>query len=189
MKRWMIVLAGVGVVAGGIAVTAQVTDMRPNVPAMVGTAYAWGGGSAWHGGGRHHGRHGGPMMDEAHIEAGLAFLRTRLAITDAQQPSWDALADVVRSEVERLRPEIEAMREMHRGEGEPAPAPERLAAMENTMQEAIAAFGAVRTAFEPLYEVLDDEQRAMVDELLQRGPHGPRGDGERPGRRGGRDRG
>jgi hypothetical protein len=179
MKRWIIAAAVAGTVAtGALAVTVTGTG---TVPALIAAAEAhgWrGGGHGWRGG-----MQGGPMLDGAHVEAGLAFARTRIGITPAQAPQWDALADVVRAQAAALMPEIEALRDLRRGEGEAVSAPERLERLEAAAGRGVEALSAVRAAFGELYAVLDDGQRAQVDTMLTHGPRGEhRGDG--PGPRG-----
>src|SRR5262245_45184860 len=45
----------------------------------------------------------GPMMNPSqHVEGRLAFLKTELKITDAQAPQWNAYADALRANAQRM---------------------------------------------------------------------------------------
>ena len=44
------------------------------------------------------------MMSMAgHVEGRIAFLKTELKITDAQTPQWNAFADALRANAQRIR--------------------------------------------------------------------------------------
>jgi hypothetical protein len=103
-----------------------------------------------------------PMMQPRHVEGRIAFLKTELKITDAQQQQWSAFADT-------LRENAKAMTTMHgqmMSNGMTTSAPqlaERHVQMMSLCLEGMKATAAAETA---LYAVLSDEQKKTADELL-----------------------
>ena len=121
-------------------------------------------------------------MPSQRVEARLAYLRTALRITDAQQPQWESFANVMRSQARAMdnrfaqrRAQFEAQR------GQPRPqltAIERLERMQARTNERSQRLGEVVNAAKPLYASFSPEQRQIADELLSRqgrGGHGGRG--------------
>lgn len=101
------------------------------------------------------------MMAPERIEGRLAFLRTELAITEAQQAPWNAYAEVMRSEAKAMH----ATGGMTPG-ATPMSAPDRMDMrvknLGTQVESAKAAAGAVRK----LYSALSDTQKKTADELL-----------------------
>ena len=137
------------------------------------------GGMGTMGGGGEMGRmmammHGGGMMMDGmphrHIEGRLAFLKTELKITPAQEPQWTKFADAVRATMktasEGMRPMMPMMGGMMQGGGQPQTALDILNRHEKTLTIRLEAVRAVKGAFEPLYAVLSDEQKKTANELL-----------------------
>ena len=96
------------------------------------------------------------------IEGRLAFVKAELAITEAQMPQWEASAAMLRASAGKLLAELQALRK--------APAPttalEQLDRLERIDTLLLEAIRACRTAFTPLYAVLDDGQKRTADELM-----------------------
>jgi uncharacterized small protein (DUF1192 family) len=110
-----------------------------------------------------------------HIEGRIAFLKTELKITDAQTAEWNAFADALRSNAKRMSEMRNTMMQggmMAQG-GTSLSAPDRLDRMERMMTVMLDAVKATRSALEPLYAALSDEQKKMADQLI----HGPMGMG------------
>jgi hypothetical protein len=110
-----------------------------------------------------------PMLDMVdHVDGRLAFLKAELKITDAQMPAWSKFA-------EAMRVNAAAMRENHAAmmppQGMSAHLPTRLELAEKMMSGHLDALRRIKTAVEPLYAVLSDEQKETADELLG-SPHG-----------------
>ena len=103
-----------------------------------------------------------------HIEGRIAFLRTELKITDAQQAQWDKVAAAMRSNSAAMHQAFEAMRA---NRDAPKSAVDRLQAM--TQISALRAQASQRflDAFKPLYASLSDDQKKTADELLARHHH------------------
>lgn len=106
----------------------------------------------------------------------VAFAQFRLDIRDDQKPQWDAFARAVQEGGAELLTACDSMETLHGGM-----APERLAEVEGIMEKALSATRRIRGAFDPLYAVLDEDQRATVERLTKHrhGHHGGYdGDGE-----------
>jgi Spy/CpxP family protein refolding chaperone len=98
------------------------------------------------------------------IEGRLAFLRTELKITDAQQAKWNALADVMRENDKTMR---QRMRQMHAsGQAKPMNAVEALERREQMSEARAADLKKFVAALRPLYDSLSPEQKKTADELL-----------------------
>jgi hypothetical protein len=117
-----------------------------------------------------------PMMGMGdHVEGRIAFLKTELKITDAQTPQWNAFADSLRANAERMKEMRNTMMQggmMDQG-GASVSAPDRLNRMEKMMTGMLESVKATKAALAPLYAVLTDEQKKMADQLI----HGTMGMG------------
>ena len=126
-------------------------------------------------GARHHDGKRGFMKPSERVEARLAYLRTALKITDAQQAQWNAFAETLRNQArsaDQRMQEFRAQREQGARER-----PNAIARLEREQQRHAAS--AVRinellTVQRPLYLGLSDEQKAIADELLAPRRHGRR---------------
>ncbi|MEO3472539.1 Spy/CpxP family protein refolding chaperone [Roseomonas sp. CAU 1739] len=105
----------------------------------------------------------GGMAPFHRIEGSLAFLRAELRITDAQMPQWNAFADAVRAQMQRMRETV--TQAMQRAD-QPATAPELLDRRIALRSAEVEAMRAVSTALAPLYAALSDEQKRAADELM-----------------------
>lgn len=99
-----------------------------------------------------------------HMEGRIAFMRTKLKITDEQMPQWNAFADAMRDNARR-------MTEMHGMMGHDASlsAPELLDRMEKMTAGMMEAVQSTKAAFVPLYSVLSVEQKKAADTLAPAG--------------------
>jgi len=114
----------------------------------------------------HGGMMGGAMM--GHVEGRLAFLKTELKITPAQEPQWAKFADIIRTNTKGAHAGMQAM--MQAG-AKAATAPEVLARHEKMLTARLESVRALKAAFDPLYASLSDEQKKSADELIT-GPMG-----------------
>jgi hypothetical protein len=115
--------------------------------------------------------HGGMMsggMPLKHVEGRLAFLKTELKITPAQEPQWTKFADTVSSTAKTAQGAMPAM--MQAG-AQPQTTPDRLGSYEKMMTSRLDTVRALKVAFDPHCTSLSDEQRKAADELLM-GPMG-----------------
>jgi hypothetical protein len=114
----------------------------------------------------HGGMMGGGMMGDMplkHVEGRLAFLKTELKITSAQEPQWARFAHVVRSTAKNAET---AKPPMMQGGMKPSTAPDRLGQYEKTLAVRLETVRVLKTAVDPLYASFSDEQKKLADELL-----------------------
>jgi len=100
---------------------------------------------------------GMPMMADR-TEGRIAFLRTEIKITEAQLPLWNAVADVIRAEAKTGMGRMDDM-----GQGSLT---ERLAALQKQLTSQAEALQKFKSAVDPLYATLSDEQKKTADQLL-----------------------
>lgn len=123
-------------------------------------------------------------MPGERIEARLAYIRTALNITGAQQTQWDAFAGVMRRQAQEADARIRAYREQRvaRTVQQRPNAIERLERRQQRLDMAAKRLGERLAVQKPLYAALSPEQRQIADEVFAgRGGHGGRRGG-RPGR-------
>ncbi len=104
------------------------------------------------------------------VEGRIAFLRAELKITDAQASAWNAFADALRMNAQKLG-EVRASMMPQPGAAQPQ-APmlaERLDLQERWLLARLEGTRAIKAAFTSLYGTLSDEQKKTADELLA--PH------------------
>ena len=117
--------------------------------------------------GKHRGMHMVCSQGEERLEDIVTFAEIRLSITDAQRPQWEAFASAVETGGKQMLTACDRMDTLRTGT-----APERFAEVEEIMEDALEATRSIRAAFNPLYEVLDDDQKATVERLTKhRGGH------------------
>jgi protein CpxP len=107
------------------------------------------------------------------VEARLAYIRTALKITDAQQPQWDAFANVLRKHAKDAEARIQKRREMHAQHGGVEHAErtrptaiERMERRQQILASASTRLNEVLEAGKPLYAALSPEQQQIADRLL-----------------------
>jgi LTXXQ motif family protein len=97
-----------------------------------------------------------------HIEGQIAFYRTELKITDAQDPLWNAFAEALRGNATRLR---QAMAMATEANGVVA-VPEQMERRIAMLSALLEAMQSMQAAAKPLYATLTDEQKKVADELM-----------------------
>jgi hypothetical protein len=126
-------------------------------------------------------------MPSERMEARLAYARTALKITDAQQPQWEDFANVLRKHARDMDQRIQnrmAQREQaggQRAERAQVNAIERLERRQQRMEQRSARLNEVLAAAKPLYAAFSPEQKQIADQMLSREGHhrGPHGGGHR----------
>ena len=101
------------------------------------------------------------MMPSEHVEGRIAFLKTELAITEAQLPQWNAFADALRNSAKTMH---NAMGNMQGGM--PAALPAKLDAMTAMMTARLDGLRTTAAATKALYAVLTDAQKKTADDLV-----------------------
>lgn len=123
------------------------------------------------------------------VEARLAYLKTALKITPAQEAQWNAYAQSVRrdaAEREQKMAEWRGKREQARQAGAPRERPsalERLDRQQKFLAAASARLNERAAAIKPLYASLSAEQKKVADVVLVPGGRGHFGRGHEHGRR------
>ena len=96
-----------------------------------------------------------------HLEGRIAFIREELKISDAQQPLWNVVADAMRATANQMgMPNCMGMTSAS------GTLPEKLAARERVMTEHLEGLRKLKVAIDPLYALLDSEQKKMADSLI-----------------------
>lgn len=109
----------------------------------------------------------GGMMAPQRIEGRIAFLRTELRITPAQEPAWDAFAATLRTDAQNMHDMTKETRGMASGmKQSPVSMLARLERHETMLKAHLDHLQRIRTTLKPLYESLDDDQRRSADELI-----------------------
>lgn len=164
-KHWKTLVASACVAAFAVPAVAQNAPQRPPE-----------GARPWHG---PHGAPGqaGPRgfsKPSERVEASLAYQKTALKITDAQQPQWNAYAEQVRKEAREMDQRMESLRAQGpAGPGaRPGQPPQRPGAIEGLERrqamhaEAIRRINDRLAVQKPLYAALNPEQQKIADMVL-----------------------
>jgi hypothetical protein len=107
------------------------------------------------------GQDGIRMMAE-HIEGSLAFLKTELKVTDAQLPLWKAFAQAMRNNATAMYAVPHTMMRKNNA----ATLPDKLDARETTRAARLKTARKLKAAADPLYMVLDTDQKKTADEIM-----------------------
>jgi len=108
---------------------------------------------------------GGPMammMSPERIEGRIAFLRTEMNVTEAQQPLWEAVAEALRANAAASQDLRSGMMQSDISQT----LPRRLADRESLLSARLDGLRNLKGAIEPFYAALDETQKAAADELL-----------------------
>ena len=97
-----------------------------------------------------------------HIEGQIAFYKTELKITDAQEPLWNAFADALRGNAARLQQAAAKAREAKEAVAVPEQMDRRIAMLTVLLD----AMQSMEAAAKPLYAALSDDQKKVADELM-----------------------
>lgn len=127
----------------------------------------WGMGQGMMGGGWGHmmGYGSDSLLDR--IDGRLAFIKTELKITAAQEQAWNDLATVIRDTSETHNKLMrETMKGMHDGSFFAKPLPERLQIQETHVSARLEQIKAVKAAVDKLYAQLDDAQKKAADDIV-----------------------
>lgn len=116
----------------------------------------------------------GTMMDPSHIEGRIAFLKTELKITEAQQRKWEAFAEVMRGNAQDMGGMMNDMQTsmMPTATSGANSLIQRIDGREHTLHSQLEYLEKAKAALLPLYESLDEAQKRAADELLMPGPMG-----------------
>jgi hypothetical protein len=116
------------------------------------------------------------------VEARLAYVKTAIKITEAQQSLWDAYAALVRKNTQDMEQRFKTMHaddSAHANHLRPN-AIERLERAQSFHAEAVTRINQLLAVEKPLYAALSPEQQKVADVVLSprsRAMHGPQGRG------------
>jgi len=111
------------------------------------------------------------MMCRAYerVEGQLAYLKTELRITAAQEPQWNVFANVFRANKEKQLQSCRMAQEQSRSMAS-ASLPESIKIKEDRLSEQLEALRVLDAALQPLYSSLSKEQKKTADEILRGAP-------------------
>ncbi len=101
--------------------------------------------------------------DDTRIDMMEAYMESRLELTEAQMPAWNAAVDAVHDAMAAKQAACDAEKD----QGRPANALEMLDRAEQHMESGLEQVKAIRAAVGNLYNVLDAEQQATFDSILK----------------------
>lgn len=110
--------------------------------------------------------HGGPRQllcdhRDAVLAAALAFVRTTIEITPAEQQAWQRFSAAAESSIAPLAGACAALAQQH----QPASLPDRLRLAETFAAAHLQVLQSIRPALAQLYQTLTPEQREQLDAL------------------------
>jgi protein CpxP len=123
---------------------------------------------------RHHDGKRAFTQPSERVEARLAYIRTALKITDAQQAQWNAFAETLRNQARAVDQRMQEFR-AQREQGATRERPNAIARLEREQQrhaESATRINERLAVQRPLYAVLSTEQKAIADEVLAPRRHG-----------------
>jgi len=101
-----------------------------------------------------------------HVEGRLAYLKAELKLADAQQAAWSAFADAYRAATQKTAQKCATTEaagtdhSMHHG------VLGHLSMMDKHMSDHLESIRGLKAAIEPLYGVLNDEQKQTADHVF-----------------------
>lgn len=104
------------------------------------------------------------MMHLDHIEGRIAFLKAELGITDAQKPQWDAFADALRAQADKLKLERAQMMRQRA----PKNWPDLLGREQHTLLMRVEILNEIEGSARAFYAALSPDQQKKANELM---PH------------------
>ncbi len=115
-----------------------------------------------------------PPLPGAMVEAHLAFMKTALKLTDAQLPTWNGVADVLREQAKRRDAEITALRASDKTATQLPDLPTVLQDRQHMIVEEGEDLSKLLIALKPFYVMLSAEQKEIAGHLFLP-PHGKAG--------------
>ncbi len=104
-----------------------------------------------------------------HIEGRIAYLKTELKITDAQQPLFDAVANTMRDNAKAMH---DAFQSLRGDRSQPQTALSRMETRAKFAQLRADGEAKMLAAFRPLYQAMSPDQQKAADEMFEHHGHG-----------------
>jgi hypothetical protein len=105
----------------------------------------------------------GMLGDVPPIEQRIALLHDRLAITADQAQAWGLVAEAMRQNDQAVRDSIERYQRLRGALGQELSAPDYLDLLERTTETRAQGILRFSIAFQPLYQVMNEEQKQKAD--------------------------
>jgi len=114
--------------------------------------------------------HGGPGMQQGRFQRGdmvsrLSAIKDELKITTAQEPAWDKFVTTLQKQRDSRLEKMQSRRAGQSLDDVRLSAVERLDKRVGWMNEGLAQMKQVKQELDTLYQVLDADQRELVDRL------------------------
>jgi hypothetical protein len=150
-------LVSIGLTAAGVSLAADPATTPP----------ATSGAQTQHGM-RHHDEQRAFRLPSERVEARLAYVKTALKITDAQQPQWNAFADTLRKQALERDKRIQERRTRmaQRSEHQKLTAIARMEQQQQRHAHALSSLNDLLAVERPLYAALTADQKQVADEVL-----------------------
>jgi periplasmic protein CpxP/Spy len=104
-----------------------------------------------------------------HIDGRIAYLKTELKITDAQQAQFDAVANAMRDNAKAMHDAFQGLRG---DRSQPQTALSRMEVRAKFAQLRADGEAKMLAAFRPLYQAMSPDQQKAADEMLGHHGHG-----------------
>jgi len=115
----------------------------------------------------------GQMMSPDHVEGRIAFLRTELNVTDAQQSLWQAVADALRANASAAKDMMAGMGgAMMPSDVESVSPLQSIEHHERMLSTRLDSLRKLKAALKPFYATLNHAQKSVADKLLMPAPVG-----------------
>jgi len=101
------------------------------------------------------------------IDGRLAYVKTELKITVAEEPQWEAFATAVRAGAEAHNALMQSMHQAFtKRDFAKMTLPERLAFQQGHLEARLEQVKATKDAADKLYSVLNEDQKAVADDVV-----------------------
>jgi hypothetical protein len=111
----------------------------------------------------------GMMMSPDYVEGRIAFLHAELKLTDQQEGLWGKVADALRANAGAAKEMKSTMKDAM---GTTDTLLQRIGMHERILSTRLQGLQRLKTALEPFYAQLDEQQKAVADRLLLPAPMG-----------------
>ena len=168
-RKRLMALGAISVIGLGTAGGVYAANQMPSLGGAQAASVLVGSmGHGWHGK-RHHGGPGhfcaGARGEK--LEHAIDFVQSFVDFTPEQVGAWQGLVEALRGGSDTVGASCSNLTPLP----EDATAPERLAQVELVASTGLEVLREVRPAFDALYAVLDEDQKAALDGLINRRRH------------------
>ncbi len=111
------------------------------------------------------------MMCRAYerVDGQLGYIQAERKITAAQEPQWEAFANMFRADKEKQARACRSAQEKSRS-AQSASLPESMKMRADRLEEQLESLRALEAAVQPLYSMLSREQKRTADEIMKGAP-------------------